>query len=134
MTPLHPSATTNAAGSILIIEHSRAARTSTLKALEGLPHRLVEATDGFDALDKLSADTKCIVCAINMPRMNGIEFVQEAGRLLSPLPPVLIITSTAAPDLIRQAQETADVSWLAKPIQPASVRQAVEHLLQRHAA
>ncbi len=49
------------------------------KALTGSGFIVVEAVDGIDALEKLagSPDTCLVVCDINMPRMNGIEFLEK---------------------------------------------------------
>jgi CheY-like chemotaxis protein len=50
-------------------------------ARRGIPNRIVEATDGVDALAKLRAGAVpapfIVLLDLNMPRMSGLEMLQE---------------------------------------------------------
>jgi two-component system chemotaxis response regulator CheY len=76
----------------------------------------VEATDGVDALEKLMthADVRLVVCDINMPRMNGIEFLERVRQGL----PVVMLTTEGHPELIQQAKALGAKGWLVKPFKP----------------
>ena len=60
------------------------------------PHRLVHAEDGIDGIQKLAehADVELVLLDINMPRMNGLEFLGEVKKdeALSTIPVVVVST------------------------------------------
>ena len=62
---------------ILIIEDSISVRVSLKNMLIPLGHVVVEAESGEEGLDKLaeSPDFDVILCDINMPDMDGMQFV-----------------------------------------------------------
>lgn len=81
--------------SILVVDDNKSFREMLARKLSADPQIQVIATagDAFEARDKiLSHDLDVIVCDVEMPKMNGIEFIK---RLLPqyPLPVVLISDS-----------------------------------------
>ena len=64
---------------ILIIEDSDSVRISLKNILTPEGHEVVEAVNGLDALQQLEKrhDFDVILCDINMPEMNGMEFIKE---------------------------------------------------------
>ena len=101
---------------ILIVDDSLMVRKQVGTALKGLGYAVTEAVDGLDALDKLggSPDTRLIVCDVNMPRMNGIEFLEKLSALGSSIP-VVMLTTEGQPELIQRAKSLGAKGWLVKP-------------------
>ena len=99
---------------ILIVDDSAMIRMQVRRALQGAGYETVEAVDGADALDKL-ADVSLIVCDVNMPRMSGIELLQKIQSTEATSAPVLMLTTEAQPELIRQARTMGAKGWLVKP-------------------
>lgn len=104
---------------VLVIDDSLLVRRQVGNALRNLGYAVVEAVDGLDALDKLEAteETHLIVCDVNMPRMNGIEFLERLGTRPLP-PPVVMLTTEGQPELIQRARSLGAKGWLIKPFKP----------------
>jgi two-component system chemotaxis response regulator CheY len=90
------------------------------KALTAAGFDIIEAVDGIDALEKfaVSDDVKLIVCDVNMPRMNGIEFIEALSHIGAVPPPVIMLTTEGHPDLVRTAKACGARGWMVKPFKP----------------
>ena len=104
---------------ILVIDDSMMVRKQVGAALKGLGYAILEAVDGVDALEKLenSSDTRLIVCDVNMPRMNGLEFLERLSARGSDVP-VVMLTTEGQPELIQRAKSLGAKGWLVKPFKP----------------
>ena len=105
--------------SILVIDDSMLVRKQVGNALKAQGYAIVEAVDGVDALDKLdnNPDTRLVVCDVNMPRMNGLEFLEQLATRRTGLP-VVMLTTEGQPELIQRAKALGAVGWLVKPFKP----------------
>ncbi len=110
---------------VMIVDDSAMIRTQVTRALVDAGFQTVEAVDGQDAFDKLSAKVDFIICDVNMPRMNGIEFLQKLAETGRVVPPVMMLTTEAQPELIRDARQMGAVGWMVKPCQPELLVEAV---------
>jgi two-component system chemotaxis response regulator CheY len=114
---------------ILVIDDSAMVRQQVGRALTGAGYSVVEAVDGVDALQKLAAApaTRLIVCDVNMPRMNGVEFLE---RLCAegPTVPVVMLTTEGQPELIQRAKALGAKGWIVKPFKPDLLIAAVKKL------
>ncbi len=115
---------------VLIIDDSLMIRNMVKRALVGAGYTVLEAKDGVDAVDTLAAgaDPVLIVCDVNMPRMNGIEFLEalresHAGRI-----PVVMLTTEGQPEMIRKARTLGAKGWLVKPFKAPLLLAAVDKL------
>jgi len=104
---------------ILVVDDSLMVRKQVGAALRGLGYGIVEAVDGLDALEKLEGDpnTRLIVCDVNMPRMNGIEFLERLVARNSTVP-VVMLTTEGQPELIQRAKALGAKGWIIKPFKP----------------
>ena len=62
---------------IIIVDDSATMRQQVRRALEPTGLSIAEAVDGQDGLEKINADSEIdvVILDVNMPRMNGIEFL-----------------------------------------------------------
>jgi len=94
-------------------------------------HRLVHAIDGVEGLQKLAehADVGLILLDINMPRMNGLEFLDEVkgDKAFSEIPVVVISTRGKEEDTLR-AMESGASEYITKPFQSEQVLDIVSRL------
>ena len=104
---------------ILVIDDSLMVRQQVSRALTGAGFSMIEACDGLDAHQKLAgrADVRLIVCDVNMPRMNGIEFLEKLSASGSSIP-VVMLTTEGQPELIQRAKALGAKGWIVKPFKP----------------
>ncbi|WP_342596781.1 Hpt domain-containing protein [Cyanobacterium aponinum UTEX 3222] len=68
--------------SVLVIDDSAAMRRTLALSLEKAGYRVVQAKDGKDAIEQLQQglNVNLIICDIEMPNMNGFEFLGQRRR------------------------------------------------------
>ena len=85
---------------VLVVDDSMMIRTQVSRALVAAGFSVVEACDGRDALLKLAGndDVSLVVCDINMPNMNGIDFLDTVRTMAihAALPVVMLTTEGTA--------------------------------------
>ena len=95
------------------------------------PHRLVHAEDGIDGIQKLAehADVELVLLDINMPRMNGLEFLGEVKKdeALSTIPVVVVSTEGKDEDTER-AMDLGASAYITKPFQSEKILDIVSRL------
>ena len=106
--------------SILVIDDEPFIRTLVVRLLRDLGvTKIVEAGDGAEGLKKVSTQTDLIICDLDMPNMNGFEFVSKLRTLDSipkPTVPVLILTGHGDEDSVRGAIDLGINAYLVKPV------------------
>ncbi len=104
---------------VLSVDDSSTMRKIIALALQGGGHTVVEAEDGRDALAKGKGGSfGCIVLDINMPNMNGIEFLKERKSEPSLAKVPVIVLTTQDEDALRQeALGLGAKAYLVKPFQ-----------------
>jgi two-component system chemotaxis response regulator CheY len=105
---------------VLVVDDSMMVRKQVEKALVAAGFQVVEATDGQDALEKLRAtpDAQLVVCDVNMPRMGGLEFLENVKGQAGANVPVVMLTTEGQPELIQKAKALGAKGWLVKPFKP----------------
>lgn len=114
---------------ILVIDDSQMVRQQVSRALTGAGFAIVEACDGLDAHQKLASSpgVRLIVCDVNMPRMNGIEFLEKLSATGSSIP-VVMLTTEGQPELIQRAKALGAKGWIVKPFKPEMLVAAAKKL------
>ena len=101
-------------------------------AIKRVPHsRVVEATDGVDALKKLSSEKIDLILAdINMPVMDGLKLVSLVrGNPNYKDIPIIIVTTEGAEEDRKRALAIGANAYLPKPIQTQELIKLVNGLL-----
>lgn len=114
---------------VLIIDDSKTARREIVRLVHNQGLIAVEAENGQVALEvvKKRADIGLIFCDINMPEMNGLEFLQALRSDPSfQETPVVMLTSEAAEDVLEQAKQFNVKGWILKPAQSSAVKALME--------
>ncbi|HOJ15270.1 MAG TPA: response regulator [Deltaproteobacteria bacterium] len=103
---------------ILIVDDSSTVRKFLATTLKTKNFRCVEASDGFDALEKLAQnpDVRLIISDLNMPNMDGIEFISAVRKdpQFKDIP-IIMLTTDASPENRKLAFETGANLYLVKP-------------------
>src|SRR5215471_5431496 len=93
--------------------------------------KVVEAGNGAEALGVLRDNTvDLILCDINMPVMDGLEFVRQLGSVESAKGvPVVMITTEGSESHVVQALSSGARGYIRKPFTPEQVKEHVVPLL-----
>jgi two-component system chemotaxis response regulator CheY len=119
---------------IMIVDDSPVMRTFIRKVvcLTGLDmNEFFEAGDGQDALNFLREHwTDLVLTDINMPRMNGEEFVRrkEEDELLRDIP-VIVVSTDSSQSRIQRMLALGAKGYISKPFLPEVLRDEVERVM-----
>jgi len=115
------------AKTILIIDDSVSLRQIVKMALTGAGYAVIEAGDGKAALALLDGrQVNMAVCDVNMPVMNGIEFVKAAKKMQSyKFMPILMLTTESQESKKEEGRAAGAKAWMLKPFTPAQLVNAV---------
>jgi two-component system chemotaxis response regulator CheY len=119
---------------VLIVDDSNTMRKIVSRALRqaGIDFStILEAGDGQEALDVLNAnDVDVILSDINMPNMNGLEFLKAKSEIaaIKDIPVVMISTETGA-DIINEAKSYGAKGAIKKPFTPDLINETLGALL-----
>jgi two-component system, chemotaxis family, chemotaxis protein CheY len=122
------------AKNVLLVDDSSTMRKIISRSLRqaGLDFgEIYEAGDGQEALAVLEKESIDIVLSdINMPNMNGIEFLREKGNRpgIKDIPVFMISTETGE-DIIGEAKSLGAVGALKKPFTPDKVNEVLGPLM-----
>jgi|TARA_R110002051_G_scaffold34256_3_gene76328 CheY-like chemotaxis protein len=99
-----------------------------------LKHSIVEAKNGEEALNLLRSGDKLpdiILLDLNMPRMNGIEFLNilKSDELLQYLPTVILTTSENRADLLK-CYQAGIAGYVIKPLKYEDYEYKLSSVLQ----
>ena len=118
---------------ILIVDDSGTMRKIISRTLRqaGLPvDEIYEAGDGIEGLSVLASgkSIQLILSDINMPNMDGIEFVQQA-RASGNTTPIVMITTEGGEDILKQAVDSGASGSIKKPFTPEQIQEKLGSLL-----
>jgi len=118
------------AKTILVIDDSASLRQVVKMALTGAGYNVIEAGDGQAALALLDGrQVNMAICDVNMPIMNGIEFVKAAKALPTyKFMPILMLTTESQEEKKEQGKAAGAKAWMVKPFSPTQLVNAVSKL------
>ena len=118
----------------LIVDDSPTTRKMVMSALRqtGLAEfNFTEADDGIDALAQYRAgQTQLLFVDMNMPRMNGLDFIRKLHAQHKQCPPAVMITGESSREKLMEAlQETGLDAFLLKPVDRDRLRSGLKTLI-----
>jgi two-component system chemotaxis response regulator CheY len=119
------------AKTILIVDDSASIRQVVGIALRGAGYDVIEASDGKDALSKMTGQKiHLIISDVNMPNMDGITFLKNVKANPSyKFTPVIMLTTEAGQDKMAEGRAAGAKAWVVKPFQPPQMLDAVAKLV-----
>jgi two-component system chemotaxis response regulator CheY len=119
----------------LIVDDSSVMRKIVERALRqaGLESLVVhEAGSGIEGLELLKAQTVDLILSdINMPAMDGLEFLRQIGvQKLAPGVPVVMITTESSEEHVKQAIQAGARGYIRKPFTAEQVKERVLPLVR----
>lgn len=107
---------------ILIVDDSSVMRSMTKQTLEK-HYNIIETCNGKDALSELqkpNAQIDLILSDVNMPIMNGIEFLRNLKKNKSPVP-LFFLSSEDENKFKKDCFEFGAMGWIQKPYNPKNL-------------
>ncbi|HEX6274669.1 MAG TPA: response regulator [Polyangiaceae bacterium] len=116
---------------VVVIDDSQTVRQQVGMALRQAGFEVIEAADGDEGVELLGrvADVAMVICDVNMPRMNGLDFldaIKKDGKNANL--PILMLTTEGQPQLIERAKKSGAKGWVVKPFKPELLVAAVKKL------
>ena len=117
---------------ILVIDDLPFTRQLIVRLLEELGVQSVnvaaDGVEGLKAFDESVDGFDLIICDLEMPNMDGVEFVKKL-REKAPLPnadvPVLIVTGHSEPEIVQNALEAGIHGYLVKPVSKQALEKRI---------
>lgn len=102
---------------VFVVDDSATMLKSLQSSLEISGFKVETAADGQQAMTKLQSGLKpdLIITDINMPRMDGIEFIRQARQKLR-FTPILALTTEGQQAKRDEARKHGATGWMLKPV------------------
>ncbi len=114
---------------VLVVDDERVIRNLLRRTLDREGYRVVTASDGVEALERLSGTRIDIVISdIMMPNMDGMELLVEI-KCNYPLIPVILITGFSGKFTGKQAMEAGAEDFIVKPFKNHDIRYALQRTM-----
>ena len=117
----------------LVVDDSATMRRIVLNSLKQIGHEsFVEASDGRDALNKLSADDSInfIITDWNMPEVSGLDLVKSVrANPKTANIPILMVTTRGMKEDIVEALNAKVNNYVVKPFTPQVLREKIEQII-----
>ncbi len=116
---------------ILFVDDSDTIRKFISFGLKIRGYKVILATDGQDALEKLAVnDVDVIITDLNMPNMDGFEFIKnlKSDDFFSKLP-IIVLTTEGNKEEIEKAKKLGADKYLIKPFKIDVIIKEIEESL-----
>ncbi|MFM2430425.1 MAG: hypothetical protein RLZZ511_1638 [Cyanobacteriota bacterium] len=119
---------------ILVVDDSLTTRQSLALTLQKAGYRTIQAKDGREGLEQLARepDIKAVFSDVEMPRMNGFEFLSQCRQQYTKEQlPVIMLTSRGGDKHRQIAQYMGANDYLTKPYLAVDVLRSLEAVLPK---
>jgi two-component system chemotaxis response regulator CheY len=119
------------AKTVLTVDDSATMRDMLFATLSALGYRVVQAADGMLGLETLEREQPdVIITDINMPRLDGIGFIQNVrDSARHRATPILVLTTNTDPELKNTARRAGATGWIVKPFDPQKLAEAIRRVM-----
>ena len=118
---------------VLVVDDSKSVRAVIGTTLKVAGYNVLQACDGQEGLDILSAgdeQIELIITDLNMPNLDGLSFIQEIKKLEDySSTPICMLTTESEQSKLENGNAVSTDAWITKPVQPAHVINIVTGLL-----
>jgi two-component system chemotaxis response regulator CheY len=117
---------------ILIVDDDPTTRKLIGLFLKAKGYAVAYAENGLDGIEKIGMENpNLIITDLNMPYMDGIEFVKSvrADPARADIP-ILMVTTEADPEERERAMSVGVNGYLVKPVTAETVTQNIRHILK----
>jgi two-component system chemotaxis response regulator CheY len=118
------------AKTILVVDDSASLRSVVKMALTGAGYDVIEAGDGQAGLAMLDGRQIALaICDVNMPVLNGIEFVKKVKTMPAyKFLPIMMLTTESQEAKKNEGRIAGARAWMVKPFTLEQIKSAVNKL------
>ena len=129
--PALPAVSTATLPTVLVVDDSMTIRQTLSLTLRKAGYRVIQARDGWEAIAQLQLQPEiaAVICDIEMPRMNGLEFLSRCRQQGSSLP-IIILTYRSSEKYRQLAQQLGATRYLTKPFLDKELLSVLETCLE----
>ena len=117
---------------ILVVDDSKAILSIIRTVLDVAGYEVLTAADGVEGMALLNSGKQVdiIVTDLNMPNMDGIEFIWEIRKLPNHVfTPICMLTTESEQSKLIEGESISIDAWIKKPIQPVHVLNIVSKIV-----
>jgi two-component system chemotaxis response regulator CheY len=117
---------------ILVVDDSKAILSIIRTVLDVAGYEVLTAADGVEGMALLNSGKQVdiIVTDLNMPNMDGIEFIWEIRKLPNHVfTPICMLTTESEQSKLVEGESISIDAWIKKPIQPVHVLNIVSKIV-----
>jgi len=117
--------------SVLVVDDSLSIRKLVGNLLKKSGFDVVEAADGKQALEKLTADPMTLIITdINMPVMDGIELIKAVRTNdAHKFTPILCLTTESEESKKNEGRQAGATGWVIKPFDAERLMRAIQKVV-----
>ena len=114
---------------ILVVDDAEFLRVRITKILTGSGHQVIEADNGFNAVNAYrNGHPDAVLLDITMPEMDGLSALKEI-RSRDPKARVVMLTALGQESIVLEAIKFGAKDFVVKPFQPERVLAAIDRAL-----
>lgn len=116
---------------IMTVDDSASVRQMVSFTLREAGYEVIEASDGKDALDKLSFNTvNMIITDLNMPNLDGISLIRAVRSSTShKFIPIIMLTTESQDGKKMEGKAAGATGWIVKPFKPEQLLAVTKKVL-----
>jgi len=118
---------------ILIVDDSGTMRKIIMRSIRQAGYKVdafKEAGDGVQGLEELDGGpVDLILSDVNMPNMNGLDFVKAVRSKFGNTMPIVMITTEGSDEVVNEARASGANGYLKKPFTPEKIQEVLGPLL-----
>jgi CheY-like chemotaxis protein len=120
---------------ILLVDDSITVRQTLALILQKAGYQVLQAKDGYEAIEQLRYHTniQLVFCDIEMPRMNGFEFLKnrQRDRALADIPVVMVTSRSSEKHRLLASQLGAN-AYITKPYLEHMLLETLADILEKN--
>lgn len=116
---------------IMTVDDSASVRQMVSFTLKNAGYQVIEASDGKDALGKLTGPVKMVITDLNMPNMDGIELIRNVrANPAYKFIPIIMLTTESQATKKQEGKSAGATGWIVKPFKPEQLLAVVKKVLR----